>query len=646
MFSEYKKVFEEIDRVKIRTIFVLADLTEMFYIAEGFYDIGLRKGDLIGFFVRPISSSVNSMPDKTLQMKFIEIFEFSAIASGQEWVGIYGQTVKSLMESTIGNQVDYTCYSFDAMMLGLNAVDYLLTSGQQYEDPDTLLKSIRMQRFRGCSGIISIQDDSNDRRNYNYALFQFSYDNSTKSYNDFEIMSLDKEAVTIFTTVGNLSWPSKFTNTPSSYRLSGLNCPFEDREIAVNKKSQGLFYLFLLFFLVYTTVFAFIIWKSWWNKSLKLLDSQSPEKFGDSIVMIIIFIDLLQMISMGPDLSPLISSLLRFPDAVALNLSNIIVFNKEVYWTVLYLILLLMLICSMLSIIIICRYGERYDCQFLKLANKIGIASIPLITEALFLPILSISFFIFDCQDGTGNALTDAFMNKDCYTDCWKSSHLSFAILTSLGLLAYLPFALFLRPLWQELENEVNIHSNSATLIIKGIIQVLVVIFNRTVKKYSEALHGISIIIIFILYSLMMMKVKPYNYLRTVMWKQLSHAALVWSCLNASIYWYTRVEPYVWTSLIVIGWILIAGLGLVYQKYKYPSLLISEKPLDISALVKFTFSKRVKIESLPIKRMSSVNFVKSMNYEVNDDEEEVKEEPKRSSANLYQTGGFPPDQNK
>lgn len=638
MFEEYKAVFEEVDRVKTRTIFVLADSTVMFYIAEAFYDIGFRQGDLIGFFVHPISSSVNNQKNEALKLKFIEIFEYSTIASGLEWVGSFGQMVKGVVQSAIGNITDYTCYSYDAMMLGLNAVDYLLKSGQAYEDPDTLLKSIRMQRFTGCSGIISIEESSNDRKNYNYALFQFLFDNRTDSYSEFHLLSLNKEAVSIFIEVKNFTWPSKFSGIPSSNRLDGLSCPFEDKDVQNNEKSQGLFYLFLLFFLVYTIISAFIIWKKWWKKEIKQIELPTSDKFGDNIVMIIIIIDLMQAISMGPDISPLIFEATVFPDAVSLNLSNIISFKKKFYWVALYVTLMFLLCWSILSVIVICRLGDQYDCQVMKVANKIGVFLIPIMTEALFLPVLSISFFIFDCQEGIGNSLTDSFLAKDCYTSCWESSHLTFVILTFLSLLAYLPLSLFVRPLWQELESEVNIHANPLILMIKAIIQVLIVILNRTVKKSHESLHGISIILLFIMFSLILLKVKPYNYARTNMWKLLSNAAIIWTCILTSIYWYTKVEPYIWTTFIVLGWILIIGLGIVYQRKKYPNLLISEKPLDISALVKFTFSKNVKIETLPIKRMSTVNFVKELNYEVKNDEERM--EARRSNVSLNQTGGF------
>ena len=630
MFDQHQDVFWEVDRTKIRTIFLISMIDEAFHIAKGFKRIGLRTGDLIPFFSFLVSSSVNVQTDESLKQAFIEIFEFGIVVSGLEFVGEYGLGVKEKIKQTIGERVENTCYSFDAMMLGINAVDYLLTTGLLYENPDLLLKSIRNQRFQGCSGIISIDPDSNDRRNYIFGMFQLVYNNETQSYEDRLIAIIDKDEVAPVVKVDNYTWSSGSSSTPANSRLDGLSCPFEDREIRDASTSKSLLYFFASFFLFYTIFVSIIIWLKWWKKEIKMIDQPVPEKFGDFIVMGVILIDSLQTIGMGPDLVPLIFGAETLPDAISLNLSNIINFSKDVYWMGLYITLIVVLTWFLFAIIIIGRLGESYNFKLFKVANKLGINFIPVVADVLFLPVISICLFIFDCDKSIGNDLTDSYMNKDCYTFCWKGSHLTYVILASLALSVYIPICVFLRPLWQELEPDVNIHTSTVTYIGKATCQIAIVVLNRTVKKSHESLLGLSMIGVYFLFTIILLKFKPFNYARANMWKLISHIAICWILLWASVYWYSRVMPYLWTTIIVIGWAGLAVFGILYQKRHYPSLLISEKQLDISALVKFTFSKSVKLGDHTIKRMSTLNFIQGGKYEIKDDESSSP--AKRSNA--------------
>ena len=49
----------------------------------------------------------------------------------------------------------------DLLQLGAYAVDNLLTTGRDYQDDILVNESIRMQRFKGCSGTFSINSSSN-----------------------------------------------------------------------------------------------------------------------------------------------------------------------------------------------------------------------------------------------------------------------------------------------------------------------------------------------------------------------------------------------------------------------------------------------------------------------------------------------------
>ncbi|OMJ68342.1 hypothetical protein SteCoe_34234 [Stentor coeruleus] len=633
-FETYKEVFLEIERTKVRPLFLMADFPDIFYIAESLYDIGLRSGDIIAFFVYRVSANINMLTDTILKKKVVEILEGNLIAFAQEWVGDYGKEVKNMIIDAFGLPYDYKCFSYDAMMLGINAVDFLLVSGNMYEDPDKVNQAIRMQRFTGCSGIVSIDSESNDRKGFKFGAYQVTFDNDTGLFYDKLFCDVNQDSLTPLIFVDNFTWPNGQTDVPSDSRLDGLECPFEDREKVVNKKATIIFYVISLFFMIYTTMLSLFFWKKWWNNDIKPLVQSSEIKFGDYVVMIVTVVDLLQIIGMGPDLTPFLFGASKIPDFISVNMSNIINFTKDIYWMGVYVTLITCLVWFYLSIVVIFRLDEKLKYSMFKFSNNLAVSFMPIIGDLLFLPIVSILLFIFDCHEGTGTSITESFLTKDCSTYCWKGHHLIYSILSIFTLLIFLPLSIFLRPVWQELVVEMNIKTNSIFHITKGILQVLLVILNRTVKKVHQSAHGIAIVLLLIVYSLFLSRCKPFNYPRLNMWKQLSITAACWSLLIASGYWLVLIYPYMWLCLFAFGWVIIGGIGIFLQRRKFPSLLFSQKSLDISALVKFTFTNTVKLESLPIHRMSTVNFATGIKYQVDKNESNESNLFKRIAARL------------
>ena len=67
----------------------------------------------------------------------------------------------------------------DMLQLGAYAVNALLISGRDYENEDLVNESIRVQRFKGCSGTFSIDSSSNERRDFLYYIGYTKFDLET-----------------------------------------------------------------------------------------------------------------------------------------------------------------------------------------------------------------------------------------------------------------------------------------------------------------------------------------------------------------------------------------------------------------------------------------------------------------------------------
>jgi hypothetical protein len=68
----------------------------------------------------------------------------------------------------------------------------------------------------------------------------------------------------------------------------------------------------------------------------------------------------------------------------------------------------------MSSIIIILKLDLKYDNYYSTLFGFICEHSLPIISNAGFLPIISILLDVFLCTKGTSDSLNDSYLDRDC----------------------------------------------------------------------------------------------------------------------------------------------------------------------------------------------------------------------------------------
>ena len=613
MFAEYQANFQEIYDLGLRNIVLLGESPDILYMAEGLYDIGLRRGDVNILGVSYFSPYLNQLPETAFKDKVSEMLIGSIIATAEEWVGDYGEAIREEMFEAFGPPESYRCFAFDAMMLGINAVDFMLTQGELYEDPAKLNQAVRMQRFTGCSGTVSIKDGSNDRSLYLIGLYNLVYDNTTLQYSDQLIATYDDQSIIPFVWNNAIVWPLGGTAIPTDSRFDGLLCPFESRDIMQNDQGTAIFYVIMVAIVIYTCLLTLWIWRKWWKREMPMLQQLSKERFGDYLVQAVIVIDMFQLLAMGPDQYPIILGVSKLNDAFSVALTNLLTFTRSVFWIGVYVALGVVAFWIYLLIVIFGRVDEKTKLNFFKVSAYVGQTMMPIIGDALFLPIIGILALVFDCSNGTGASLSEAYIESDCYTQCWYGQHLIFALVSIAALLVYIPTSILCRPLWQELEQEVTIKTNTSFYMVKGIVQVSLIILNRAIKNTSPPLHGGLVAGVLLGFALFTARVKPHNYERANLWRLLSIMIACWSIFMATGYWIVNEYQYLWTFLYFFGWVLAIIFGLVLQKRRYPSLLYSEKAIPISDLFKFGLTNTLKIDQL---RRSMSMMYSSEKYKV------------------------------
>ncbi|CAG9309839.1 unnamed protein product [Blepharisma stoltei] len=134
---------------------------------------------------------------------------------------------------------------------------------------------------------------------------------------------------------------------------------------------------------------------------------------------------------------------------------------------------------------------------------------------------------------------------------------------------------------------------------------------NKTIKPQNPALHGLSYSILLLVFTLLCLRKKPYNYHRCNLWLTISHFAVLWSLMLSSIFWISDYRSVLlWISIEYAGWAILLICGFFFQWRYCPSLLFSEKSLDISLFFRFSLGNSASEKTLIMDIVKKRNELK------------------------------------
>ncbi|CAG9319119.1 unnamed protein product [Blepharisma stoltei] len=563
------------------------------YFFELLYDLGLRKGDLITIATYLDTLTVIGNIDN-YRYKRLEVGIPTMRLSLSTWVGTVGQAAKAAKAEVTAihkqSPTVYTCSFYDGTYLLAHALDYMINRGIDYKDPNKLESIIRIQQFIGCTGRIATDSDSNDRIVDSWDIETNEIDSegnvTTQVIGTFKPFSSH-----VFTISNSFFYPDGTTIKPSDLRNENSKCPFPEKLVKTFAKGRALLFGICFFVAVVTFAITLFIWKKWWNITNEDLKQKEEISLQDTVVAISIVIEFFQYSSMGPNFSILSPFIANFSGAFSLNLGDIIKLENGVFWILVDIVFGGILLWAILCAVILLRLDEKWNfLSVIKFLSWLADYLMPILGNLCFIPFISICLDIFLCDQSIGDNFTDSFLARDCYYFCWKDEHLTHAILSFLALFLYVPFAIFCRPLWQELQGMLHVKTSPTYLMVKTIFQITLIVMNKTIKRSQDITHGCLFVTVLIGYIIFTFKFKPYNYARFSWWQGLVLIGVAWLAFISTIA--IGIQNY-FTSLLAIlflGWVIIIIVGLYKQKKKYPSLLFRKSAKDTSTLFKFAFT--------------------------------------------------------
>lgn len=559
-----------------------------FTILERLYDLGVRSEYVILL--------MTGMDDATyLKPEYVKrrvVSKGALMFTPKMFVGEIGQRVKQELIKRDGTgMIPNTCSYYDSAYLYFYATDYLLERGMDYEDPFVIVKAMRETYFHGCSGFIKVEKGSNDRDTSVIVLSNFQYNDDNDSYTIKAVGAYDPLSIQPYQINFPVQWPDD-QPTYADSKPSYFDCPFL-AEVVRDLLAGKIIGLSVDFAIALVTLVATVlIWRRWWNVRVDLLTQKHPIMTEDVLVLFAVVCDYFQFAAVGPNLANLSHLAMSASAALGYDMERLINITNGVYWIVLDTALALVVVWTLICFL-----------KFTRLDVKLGkICSVfdywtellmPTLGNLLFLPIISTLTNVYLCFKSTSDSLKDSFLNKDCYEYCWRSGHIGYAIGSGIGLMCYIPLAVFTRPLWQELQHNVHVKAQPLALMVKSAVQVFLIVLSNTLKRDDPSTHAYIFIAVISLYLVFLCCSRQYNYDRLNLWQILIMFAMLSLAISAHITSVTSTDYSAnLVSSLAAEYALLGGIGLGLQLFvpRFGARLVREKSRDVRGLFRFAFT--------------------------------------------------------
>ena len=600
-FEKYQNYFTAVKKTKCRIIIVLSILSGLIW--EGLYDVGLRKGEVVVITDLGFTNYMTEAEEKYL-VKTREITEGMFVFAFKEWNGELGESLKKVFSEMYSN-INLLCLCYDSFFVVKQAVKYMLSIGEDYENPERLLYFMRENKVTGCMGTIYFSKDSTSLSNGKYLMMQVTF-SSNGTMNMPETAYLDRLSTQFIYFVQAPKWPTD--SVPTNF-LPNFDCPFESKEIISSTKGEWVLIGLCTVFFIVTCIFSFLSYLKF-KSSFKELTERQIMSFSDRAFYIYFLFQFMQILAMGPDQEAIKRISIRIGLILSFDFDQFYNLDQNEFWILFYSIFGFSVFWVFISLVMVfevdIKYQDSWVCQqFSVFGNLI----FPLIGSILFLPIFSMLMNLFLCSESVGDSLTDTFMDRDCYVYCYKGKHKALTAVTIVLIFFHLALGIYSKPLWELTQDSLSIRTKPSYLSALSVFQVILVILNKTLKFQSQFVHGCVCTILVFIFLLYTIVAKPYNHKPAFALQIASLVMSFWGLLISTMF--RKFGSF--ASLIITqfsGFTLIAIVFFILF-IRAPSHLYSTKGINIAALFIFQFCENYQKYTIDIE---SLDFSVSTKY--------------------------------
>ena len=585
-FEDYKDLFEFIRDSKCRLLLII--ITNPGMILEALYDVGLRKGEIIILGNFYLYSSLLDDIDEGFMMKRREIFNGAMLTTQIEYEGEYGRKVEQVLKAKYGNVINM-CLTHDALLTVTHSIQYIIAKGENYEDPRMLIRTMRTQKFVGCSGDVYFIPGENSINRAWLGVSQCVINSTIDNFELLRVSSFNKFAVITSRSVNDPVWPIGGDTVPSNYRTKGV-CVYDKTKqrskfgvIQIHSVS-GLF--------LAVALIAAICSKRKFQVPVERMVSQVYPTYYDHLFMMYFLAECLQIMALQPRSSLYVKMTGTITYTLGLDLISTFNFKFEEFWGFLNILLVVSAGFAVFTVFVVAFKGIlKKKFYFLGIFDFLAQSILPVLGHIGFLPTFKMIFSIYQCEEGVSDDLFESFFYRDCSEFCYKDKHKFYAIVSSLTLLVYLATAVYCRPYWERTQVNLRIRTKASYLSTLSVFQVVLVLIKINAEIYSEIISGFAISAVLLCMIIVTLVAKPYSYERAIFLHALVLFLNFWSYLCGSLclllgfdYWFSLI---LYSGLVL--WIML-GLGIAS---KLPTRFVADHTNAVSVLIRFQFSKKL-----------------------------------------------------
>ena len=573
--KNYTDYFEFAKNSKCRIYLLWTPFSAM--ILEGLYDVGLRKEDVIVFSGVLIFDSMSEVVEDKYKSKRHEFLPGLNIFTYKEWVGELGEQLYSEISANVTTDTNYLCITYDSISVFKYSINHLLTLGEDYESPDVLIKSMRLQRLTGCMGTIFFLKDSNSVANFQVGLGQAQYNETTSNFFISYYATSNKYDTEIIKFTKKIEWPNGENTAPTNFIDFG-KCDIDDRTIKQSQRGRNILITISVIYLIFSLFSAWLSSKFYYY-DLSAIEKGKEPSLSDYTVIFYMPLQFFQIIALGPNkiftyLGITIQKLIGMNWISLYNLEFFNfwkVLNIHLYFTYFYMFFLMITFRTKLKV-----FEKTY---FLSKFKDLIDILLPLIGHYLFIPVFSNLMNIFSCSYSTGDSLQDSYLDRDCKVYCYKNKHLKYSYASGIGIFFYLIISIINRPYWDSQQVCLSIQTKVEYYSAQSIFQVSIVLINSILSMHQDRYIGFAIAGISVLFLIATQFMKTYNYGRGCLIQKVCLCLVIWCQTLESFFNYAE-QKILFCSIYLAGILIIVIIGGLFLK-RIEDVFISPKNSDI-----------------------------------------------------------------
>lgn len=467
---------------------------------------------------------------------------------------------------------EYTSFAmlaYDTAYLFGYTLQGMISRGEDFNSGKDLVDSLRAADFNGASGKIKFSEGTNDRSAYGYTIINVQDGKliKVKEYDPINPnMFNDYDNVTLIWGGGELSPPS---DSWSQY----YDCPFAEHMSKVDSTGVAIIIVIGVVLFLLTLGLSIFSYKKWRQIEIILITEPVVRSWKDTLVQIQIFIEYFQFIAIAPTFQSLKIVVEAASNIFMLDIMKVAQSSKGDYWIMLGAVCALCYSWFVLVILIMANaeiWLKRVPlCQ--RMLSLMNALFLPFFGNTMFLPSLALLLDVFVCDH---QAQGHAYVWRDCYMECWGDKHKPYIVMSVIAIALYEPVAVFSRPLWQQAKTGLNIKIKPFFLLFKTCMQILLIAVGKSLQGITPMGHGVVFSVLMLGFTITTYKIQPFNYHRCNLWEFSSLLAVSYMSILATLSYAGDSTNIGWFIGLIIGWLIIIGGTILYQRKYMPNLLV------------------------------------------------------------------------